>query len=189
MMDTKRCPWCGNSPIYVAYHDEIWGVPEFDSKTLFAKLILDGAQAGLSWITILKRQNHYYRLFDGLDPHKIARYDDERLEQILLDKGIIRNRLKVYATRTNAIAYCTMEDKGIDFSAFLWSFVGGAPIVNRFEHMDQVPVTTAKSDAMSQTLKKAGFKFVGSTICYAFMQAVGMFNDHLISCHRWKDLQ
>lgn len=188
-MQKQRCPWCGNDPVYVAYHDKVWGRPEYNSKALFAKLILDGAQAGLSWITILKRQHHYYRVFDGLDPNKIACYSDKKLEKILLNPGIIRNKLKVFATRTNAQNYLRMQKNGIDFSEFLWSFVGGSPIVHQYRKMKEVPTTSPESNAMSLALKKEGFKFVGSTICYAFMQAVGMVNDHLINCPQWHEVQ
>jgi DNA-3-methyladenine glycosylase I len=179
-----RCHWPGVDPLYMKYHDEIWGVPEFDSKALFAKLILDGAQAGLSWITILRRQPGYEAVFDGLDPEKIARYTDKKLEKILLDERIIRNRLKVYGTRTNAIAYLNMADEGINFSQHLWSFVGGKPIVNKFRGVTDFRATSPESDALSKDLKKRGFTFVGSTIVYAFMQAVGMYNDHIVTCFR-----
>ena len=188
-MSIQRCPWCGDDPIYVAYHDKVWGRPQYDSKALFAKLILDGAQAGLSWITILKRQENYYRIFDGLDPEKIARYSDARLEKILLNPGIIRNRLKVFSVRKNAQAYMRMQEEGIDFADFLWSFVGGSPIQHRYRSMKELPATSPESDAMSKALKKRGFSFVGSTICYAFMQAVGMVNDHLLSCPQWEEVQ
>ncbi len=189
MQDHKRCPWCGSDALYVRYHDEVWAVPQYDSKVLFAKLILDGAQAGLSWITILKKQDNYYKLFGGLDPEKIVRFTDQRLEKILLDPGIVRNRLKVYSVRSNARIWAKMYNEGTDFSEFLWSFVGGKPIINRYKEMRDVPSTSAASDAMSKALKRLGFKFVGSTICYAFMQAVGMYNDHLITCPRWKAVQ
>jgi DNA-3-methyladenine glycosylase I len=183
-----RCHWCGTDPTYVKYHDEVWGVPEYDSKALYAKLILDGAQAGLSWITILRRQPGYEAVFDGLDPEKIARYTDKKLEKILLDERIIRNRLKVYSTRSNAKAYLKMQDEGIDFSEHLWSFVGGKPIVMKNESASDFRATSPESDAMSKDLKKRGFTFVGSTILYAFMQAVGMYNDHLVTCFRHKQL-
>ena len=179
-----RCHWPGQDELYLKYHDEIWGVPEFDSKALFAKLILDGAQAGLSWITILRRQPGYETVFDGLDPEKIARYTDKKLEKILLDERIIRNRLKVYGTRTNAIAYLNMRDEGIDFSEHLWSFVDGKPIINKFRGVSDFRATSLESDALSKDLKKRGFTFVGSTIVYAFMQAVGMYNDHIVNCFR-----
>jgi len=179
-----RCHWPGQDELYLKYHDEIWGVPEFDSKALFAKLILDGAQAGLSWITILRRQPGYEAVFDGLDPEKIARYTDKKLEKILLDERIIRNRLKVYGTRTNAIAYLNMREEGIDFSEHLWSFVDGKPIINKFRDVSDFRATSLESDALSKDLKKRGFTFVGSTIVYAFMQAVGMYNDHIVNCFR-----
>ena len=187
-LDRHRCAWCGDTDIYVAYHDEEWGVPEYDSKALFAKLILDGAQAGLSWITILKKREGYYRLFDELDPEIIATYSDEYLEACLLDKGIIRNRLKVYSTRGNAQAYMRMKEEGIDFSKFLWSYVDHAPINSQLKEGEPYPATSEISDRLSKDLKKRGFKFVGSTIVYAFMQAVGMMNDHVTSCFRHQEL-
>ncbi len=171
------------------YHDNVWGVPELDSKALFAKLILDGAQAGLSWITILRRQEGYMSVFDNLDPDKVARYTDKKLEKILLDERIIRNRLKVFAARTNARAYLEMQDQGIDFSQHLWSFVEGKPIVNKLRLITDFQATSPISDALSKDLKKRGFTFVGSTIVYAFMQAVGMYNDHLISCFRHEEVK
>lgn len=186
--DIVRCPWCSKDPIYVDYHDKVWGVPEYDSKALFAKLILDGAQAGLSWITILKRQDGYMTVFDGLDPEKNARYTDKRLEKILKDVRIIRNRLKVYSVRKNAKAYMEMEQQGLDFSKYLWSFVGGKPINNKVKSSSDFQATSTISDALSKDLKKRGFSFVGSTIVYAFMQAVGMYNDHMVSCFRHKQV-
>jgi DNA-3-methyladenine glycosylase I len=183
-----RCHWCGTDPTYVRYHDEVWGVPEFDSKALYAKLILDGAQAGLSWITILRRQQGYMDVFDGLDPDKNARYTDKRLEKILLDPRIIRNRLKVYSVRKNAQAYLNMQNQGLDFSQHLWSFVDGKPINNKVKSAKDFQATSSISDALSKDLKKRGFSFVGSTIVYAFMQAVGMYNDHLTTCFRHKEV-
>lgn len=187
--NVSRCTWCGSDPLYVQYHDVIWGVPERDSKALFAKLILDGAQAGLSWITILRRQQGYMEVFDNLDPHKMARYTDKKLERILQDDRIIRNRLKVFGARKNAQAYCKMEEEGIDFSAHLWSFVGGKPIVNKLRDINDFVPTSPESDALSKDLKSRGFTFVGSTIVYAFMQAVGMVNDHVVTCFRHKEVQ
>ena len=181
----NRCPWCGDLPIYVDYHDTVWGVPTYDSKELFAKLILDGAQAGLSWITILKRQENYYNAFDGLDPDKMADYDENKIQALLQDKGIIRNKLKVRAAVTNAQAYHKIESEFGSFSDFLWQFVNNKPIVNHYKSTKDVPTSTPQSDAMSKALKKMGFKFVGTTIVYAFMQAVGMVNDHLVDCPRW----
>ena len=187
---SNRCTWCGTDPIYVQYHDEVWGVPEYNDKALFAKLILDGAQAGLSWITILKKQHNYYELFDGLDPDKMANYSQERIQSILLNPGIIRNKLKVNAAVTNAQAFLKMRDEeGINFSEYLWEFVGGKPIQNTFKSMEGVPATSEISDRLSKDLKKRGFKFVGSTIVYAFMQAVGMVNDHFTGCFRYEELR
>ncbi|HZV71183.1 MAG TPA: DNA-3-methyladenine glycosylase I [Saprospiraceae bacterium] len=179
-----RCHWPGNDELYINYHDTIWGVPEWDNKALFAKLILDGAQAGLSWITILRRQPGYMAVFDNLDPDKIAKYTDKKLEKILLDERIIRNRLKVYSVRTNALAYLKMQKEGLDFSTHLWSFVDGKPINNKIRSKEDFRATSPESDALSKDLKKRGFSFVGSTIVYAFMQAVGMYNDHIVSCFR-----
>ncbi|WP_163936433.1 DNA-3-methyladenine glycosylase I [Paraferrimonas sp. SM1919] len=181
-MQETRCAWSTSDPIYVDYHDRVWGRPTHDNLELFAKLCLDGQQAGLSWITILKKQDNYYRLFADFVPRDIAKFTQDDVERLLLDKGIIRNRLKVNAIITNAKAYLELEKQGIDFSEFLWSFVGGKTINNGFTEASQVPAETEESKAMSKALKKAGFKFVGPTICYAFMQAVGMVNDHLVSC-------
>lgn len=188
-MNKTRCPWPGKEPIYIKYHDEVWGVPIYNDKELFAKLILDGAQAGLSWITILKKQDNYYKAFDGLDPEKMALYDENKYQELLNNSGIIRNKLKIKAAITNAQAYLKITKKEGDFSKFLWDFVGGKPIVNSYKKMSDVPATSSESDAMSKALKKHGFKFVGSTICYAFMQAVGMINDHAVDCFRHKECQ
>ncbi len=187
-MKTERCSWCGDDPLYVDYHDNEWGIPNYDSQDLFAKLILDGAQAGLSWITILRKREGYYRAFDGLNPYKMARYSDKKIEKILLDPGIVRNRLKVNSAVRNAKAYIALEKSGIQFSDFLWDFVGGKPIQNKWRSMKQVPAVTKEAEAMSKALKKAGFNFVGPTIVYAFMQAVGMVNDHVVSCPQYKKL-
>ena len=184
-----RCHWCGTDPVYMKYHDEVWGVPEFDSKALFAKLVLDGAQAGLSWITILRRQEGYMAVFDGLDPEKVARYTDKKIEKILLDERIIRNRQKVLSARKNAKAYLEMQDQGIDFSHHLWSFVDGKPIVNKLRSEKDFQATSPISDALSKDLKKRGFSFVGSTIVYAFMQATGMYNDHIETCFRHHEVK
>ena len=188
MSAITRCHWCGNDETYIKYHDNVWGVPEFDSKALYAKLILDGAQAGLSWITILRRQPGYEAVFDNLDPDKVARYTDKKLEKILLDDRIIRNRLKVYSARKNAQAYLDMQEEGIDFSDHLWSFVDGKPIIRKNKSDKDFRATSPESDAMSKDLKKRGFNFVGSTIIYAFMQAVGMYNDHLVTCFRYHEI-
>ena len=187
--DLIRCDWCGSDPIYVAYHDEEWGVPVYDDKALFAKLILDGAQAGLSWITILKKRDNYYAAFDGLDPEIIFHYDDAKIAELLQNPGIVRNKLKVNSVVKNARGYLDIMETEGSFSRFLWSFVGGKPIQNKWETMADVPALTPESEALSKALKKRGFSFVGPTIVYAFMQAVGMVNDHIISCHRYHDLK
>lgn len=182
MPDMERCPWCGTDPIYVHYHDTVWGRPEYDDLALFEKLCLDGQQAGLSWITILRKQDSYREAYDHFDPERIVHYDDARVEELLTDPGIIRNRLKVRSIIKNARGFLKLREQGIGFSDFLWSFVGGEPIQNRWSSIDQVPVTTPESEAMSAALKRAGFTFVGPTIVYAFMQATGMVNDHLLHC-------
>lgn len=182
MTDTERCPWCGTDPLYVHYHDTVWGRPEYDELALFEKLCLDGQQAGLSWITILRKQESYREAYDGFDPEQIARYDDARVAELLANPGIIRNRLKVQSIIKNARGLLEFREKGESFSDFLWSFVDGAPIQNAWQRFDEVPVTTPESEAMSRALKRAGFTFVGPTIVYAFMQATGMVNDHLVRC-------
>jgi len=179
-----RCPWCGDDPLYVAYHDEEWGVPSHDDRYLFEMLILEGAQAGLSWLTVLRKRDHYRRAMDGLDPRAIARYHEQSIEALMQDAGIIRNRAKLVSTVGNARAFLELQAARGSFDAYLWDFVDGAPILNRFRSMGEVPASTPLSDALSKDLKKRGFKFVGSTICYAYMQAVGMVNDHLTSCFR-----
>jgi DNA-3-methyladenine glycosylase I len=178
-----RCSWCGTDPLYTAYHDEEWGVPLYDNQTLFEFLILEGAQAGLSWITVLRKRENYRAAFDNFDPEKIARYTEAKKAKLLLNEGIIRNRLKIESTVKNAKAYLAMQKNGEDFSEFVWSFVGGKPQNNKRSNMSEIPASTPESDAMSKALKKKGFNFVGSTICYAFMQATGMVNDHIVNCH------
>ncbi|MDV3504465.1 DNA-3-methyladenine glycosylase I [Marinobacter sp. M-5] len=182
MDDNRRCPWCGTDPLYVHYHDTVWGRPEYDELALFEKLCLDGQQAGLSWITILRKQDSYRQAYDDFDPQRIARYDDQKIEELLANPGIIRNRLKVHSIIRNARSFLQMKEQGADFSEFLWSFVGGKPLQNRWHSFSDVPVTTAEAEAMSRALKNAGFNFVGPTIVYAFMQATGMVNDHLVDC-------
>jgi len=184
----SRCSWCGIDPTYVAYHDEVWGVPVRDSKALFAKLILDGAQAGLSWITILRREQEYYRVFDGLDPEIMAHFDEDKINAMLQDPGIIRNRLKVESAVKNARAWVRMKDSGIDFAEYLWGFIEGTPLINYWQINDQVPASTPLAEQISKDLKKRGFSFVGPTIVYAYMQAVGMVNDHLTTCYRHAEL-
>ena len=183
-IEPKRCNWCGNDPVYIAYHDLEWGVPNFNDATLFEFLILEGAQAGLAWITVLKKREGYKRAFDGFDVQKIASYGKREITRLLNDDRIIRNRLKVESTVTNAQAFLDIKDRHRNFADYIWQFVDGTPIQNRFRSSQSVPATTSVSDAMSKQLKKDGFRFVGSTICYAYMQATGMVNDHLIDCHR-----
>jgi DNA-3-methyladenine glycosylase I len=180
----KRCPWAGEDALYVAYHDEEWGVPEFDDRALFEKLMLDGFQAGLSWITILRKRDNFRRAFDDFQPEKIVRYRPARIEKLMQDAGIVRNRAKIEGTVLSARAWLDIMDKGPGFSKLLWDFVDGQPKVNRFKTKGQVPAETKISQAMSKDLAKRGFKFCGPTIVYAFMQAVGMVNDHLVSCYR-----
>jgi DNA-3-methyladenine glycosylase I len=180
----KRCAWCLGSQVYVRYHDEEWGVPVHDDRTLFEFLILEGAQAGLSWSTILNKRAHYRRAFDGFDAERIARYGPRKRAALLADPGIVRNRLKIEAAIANARAALAVRERHGSLDAYLWRFVDGRPIRNRWRRVTQVPARTAVSDSMSNDLRSAGFRFVGSTICYAFMQAVGMANDHLLSCFR-----
>jgi len=184
----QRCEWCASHPLYISYHDEEWGVPEHDDQKLFEKIILDGAQAGLSWLTILKKRDGYRHAFDGFDAEKIARYSDKKIARLLADPGIVRNRLKVNAAVTNARAYLKLRDELGSFDRYLWQFVGGRTIQNRWNSLRQLPTRTAESDAMSKALKQRGFKFVGTTICYAFMQAVGMMNDHVVTCFRHREV-
>ncbi|MCH6580452.1 MAG: DNA-3-methyladenine glycosylase I [Nitrospinae bacterium] len=182
-----RCEWANSkNPLMVAYHDREWGKPLKNDRKLFELFILEGAQAGLSWEIILNRRENYRKTFKQFDPEKLARLTDRQLEKILKDPGIIRNRLKVYSVRLNARVYLEVREEFGTFSKYLWSFVGGTPIQNRWKTLSEIPVTTPESDAMSRDLKKRGFKFVGSTICYAFMQAAGMVNDHTVTCFRFR---
>lgn len=185
-----RCHWAENGgPLYADYHDEEWGVPQHDDRVLFEFLILEGAQAGLSWSTILNKRETYRKAFGLFDVRKVARYDKTRIATLLKDPGIVRNRLKVESAVTNARAYLEVQKEFGTFDAYIWQFVGGKPIQNSWKAMKQVPASTSESDAMSKDLKHRGFKFVGTTIIYAFMQATGMVNDHTIDCFRWKQLQ
>ncbi|WML48763.1 DNA-3-methyladenine glycosylase I [Neobacillus sp. PS3-34] len=179
----NRCGWVNEDPLYIDYHDQEWGVPVHDDRLLFEYLILEGAQAGLSWYTILKKRENYRVAFDHFEPEIIAFYDDKKIEELLSNEGIVRNRLKIQSAITNARAYLKIADEFDSFSNYIWSFVDGKPIQNHFENLKDVPATTDISDKLSKDLKKRGFKFIGSTICYAFMQAVGMVNDHLVTCH------
>ena len=180
----KRCPWPGTDPLYVAYHDEEWGVPERDDRALYEKLVLDGFQAGLSWITILRKREAFRRAFAGFDPAKIAGFTSKKVEALMRDEGIVRNRAKIEGAVASARAFLHMMEQGEGFGAYLWGFVDGEPIVNRYKAMTEVPAETELSRAISKDLKSRGFKFCGPTIVYAFMQATGMVNDHLTCCHR-----
>lgn len=178
-----RCPWCGTDPLYVAYHDQEWGVPEYDPRALWEKLVLDGFQAGLSWITILRKRDHFREEFDGFDPERVAAWDDARIDRALQNPGIVRHRGKVAATVKGARLFLEIEE-GEGFSPWLWSFVGGSPVQNRLTSMAEAPTQTDQSRAMSKALKTRGFNFCGPVITYAFMQATGMVNDHMIDCPR-----
>ena len=177
-----RCTWAGTDPLYVRYHDEEWGVVSHDDRHLFEMIILEGAQAGLSWITILRKRQNYRRAFDRFDPKKIAAYDARKIKQLMADEGIVRNKLKIESTIDNARAFLEIKKELGSFDRFLWDFVGNKPIVGRRRGMKDIPASTPESDAMSKALKKRGFRFVGSTICYAFMQACGLVNDHISTC-------
>jgi DNA-3-methyladenine glycosylase I len=177
-----RCAWAGTDPLYLKYHDEEWGVPLHDDRRLLEMLILEGAQAGLSWITILRKRPAYRKAFDNFDPKKVASYDAKKKRALLADAGIVRNRLKIDAAITNARAFLDVQQEFGTFDKYIWQFVGGSPILNLRKTMKDVPATTPESDAMSRDLKKRGFRFVGSTICYAFMQATGMVDDHIDGC-------
>jgi len=189
MSDRKRCAWPGTDPLYVAYHDEEWGVPEYDHRTLYEKLILDGFQAGLSWITILRKRDNFRKAFDGFEPAKIARYTEAKVAKLLKDEGIIRHRGKIEGAIKSARAYLdVMEKEPNGFSGFIWSFVDGKPVHNNWSSTKQVPAETPMSQKLSKELKKRGFTFCGPTIVYAFAQAVGMVNDHTVDCYRHKEL-
>ena len=183
-----RCPWPGNDPLYIDYHDREWGVAVHDDRLLFEFLTLEGAQAGLSWITILRKREAYRAAFAGFDPELVARFDGARIDALLADPGIVRNRLKVESTVTNARAFLAVQEEFGSFAAYQWRFVDGRPIQNAWQSVKEVPASTPVSDAMSRDLKRRGFRFVGSTICYAHMQAVGMVNDHTVACFRWREL-
>jgi DNA-3-methyladenine glycosylase I len=184
----SRCPWATQDPLYVAYHDQEWGVPEFDDRALFEKLLLDGFQAGLSWITILRKRENFRRAFDRFEPEKIARYTPAKIERLMQDQGIVRNRLKIEGAVHSARAYLKVMEEGGGFARLLWDHVDGKPKVNAFRSTRQIPAETALSRKISKELARRGFKFCGPTIVYAFMQAVGMVNDHLVSCYRYADL-
>jgi DNA-3-methyladenine glycosylase I len=186
--DLKRCWWCGDDQLYQEYHDEEWGLPQHDDRLLFEFLCLEGAQAGLSWITILRKRENYRRLFDNFDAEKIAVYGEDKIAELLDDAGIVRNKLKVNGFVKNARAYLNMRDQGLSLDEYLWNYVDGEPLQNNRQSIEQVPANTNISDAMCKDLKKRGFTFVGSTICYAFMQAAGLVNDHVVDCYRHRQL-
>jgi DNA-3-methyladenine glycosylase I len=185
----RRCEWSGSDPLYVAYHDAEWGVPVHADRSLFEFLVLEGAQAGLSWLTILKRREGYRKALDNFDPGKISRYSGDDLSRLLSNPGIIRNRLKISAAIANAGAFLRIQEEFGSFDRYLWQFVDGRPVQNAWERMTDIPASTPASDALSKDLKKRGFTFVGSTICYAFMQAVGMVNDHIVDCFRYDEVK
>ena len=187
--DLPRCTWPKDDPLYLAYHDDEWGVPEFDDRALYEKLVLDGFQAGLSWITILRKRENFRRAFDGFEPAKIARYTPKKVERLMADAGIVRNRAKIEGAVASARAFLEVMDKGPGFAKLLWNFVDGKPKVNRYRSISQIPAETAISRAMSKELSARGFRFCGPTIVYAFMQAVGMVNDHLVTCYRHAGVQ
>lgn len=185
----NRCGWVNQDPLYIDYHDHEWGVPVYDDRLLFEYLNLEGAQAGLSWYTILKKRENYRKAFDHFDPAIIISYNERKIEELLQNEGIVRNKLKINAVITNAKAYLKVKEEFGSFSKYIWSFVDGKPIIHQFKDLSEVPATTDISDRLSKDLKKRGFKFVGSTICYAFMQATGMVNDHVESCICYHKIQ
>ncbi|MCZ7602494.1 MAG: DNA-3-methyladenine glycosylase I [Melioribacteraceae bacterium] len=185
----QRCPWCGDDPLYVKYHDTVWGVPEHNDRKLFAKLCLDGAQAGLSWITILRKEKNYNKAFDNFDAKKMANYNQKKIDELLNNPGIIRNKLKVNAFITNAQSYLQVKKEFGSFDKYIWHFSDFKTVNNKFKSLKEVPAKTPLAEEISKDLKKRGFKFVGPTIVYAFMQAIGMVNDHLIDCFRYKAVQ
>jgi DNA-3-methyladenine glycosylase I len=185
-MEKVRCPWCGTDPLYVRYHDEEWGVPVHDEIQHFEFLILETMQAGLSWFTVLKKRENFRLAFDGFDPENVSRYDEEKVQQLLQDAGIIRNQLKIRATINNANRFLEVQKEWGSFDRYIWSFVDHKPIINQWKSMDQVPASTPLSDKISRDLIKRGFKFVGTTVIYAHIQAIGMVNDHLVGCFRHK---
>ncbi|MDP2823803.1 MAG: DNA-3-methyladenine glycosylase I [Sulfuritalea sp.] len=184
----SRCPWCGSDPLYIAYHDEEWGVPQHDDRILFEFLILEGAQAGLSWITILRKRENYRRAFDGFDAGRIARYTETDIARLLADPGIVRNRLKIEAAIANARAFLALREQTGSLDAYLWNFVDGRPIRNAWRDLSEVPMTTPVATALSKDLVRRGFRFAGPTICTSLMQAVGLVNDHLTTCFRWAEI-
>jgi DNA-3-methyladenine glycosylase I len=185
---THRCEWAGSDPLYIQYHDQEWGVPVHDDRTLFEFLVLEGAQAGLSWITILRRRENYRQAFDNFDPQKVARYNPAKIERLLQDPGIIRNKLKVNSAVQNAQAFLRIQEEFGSFNQYIWGFIDHRPIINSWTQMNQIPASTPLSETISKDLKQRGFNFVGPTIVYAHMQATGMVNDHVVSCFRYKQI-
>lgn len=184
-MNKIRCDWAGNNPIYIKYHDKEWGVPVHNDRKLFEMLILEGAQAGLNWITILKKRENYKKAFDNFEPEVVAKYKTQKINKLLKDEGIVRNKLKINSAVTNAKAFLEIQNEFGSFDKYIWRFVNGKPIKNKWKKLKELPAHTPLSDKISKDLKKRGFKFVGSTICYSFMQAVGIVNDHLTNCFRY----
>lgn len=189
LMSKERCPWCGSDPLYQRYHDDEWGVPVHDDRTWFEFLLLEGAQAGLSWITILRKRDAYREAFAGFDPEKVVRFSAGDVERLMANPGIVRNRLKIESAISNACAFLDLQAERGSFDAYSWDWIDGQPVINHFERMEQVPAVTPLSEKISKDLKKRGFRFVGPTIVYAHMQATGMVNDHLIGCPRWQEVQ
>lgn len=187
-MDKKRCPWCLGDPLYIEYHDREWGVPVHDDRKWFEFLLLEGVQAGLSWLLVLKRREYYRRAYDSFDPARVARYDERKLAALLADPGLIRNRAKIAASRVNALAFLKVQEEFGTFDRYMWSFTGGKMLLNRWRRDSDIPARSELSDAISADLRRRGFKFTGSTIVYAHMQATGMVNDHLIGCFRYREV-
>lgn len=185
----KRCEWAGSDPLYIEYHDNEWGVPVHDDRKIFEMLMLEGAQAGLNWLTVLRKRENYRKAFDNFDPRKVAKYDSKKLQELLANEGIIRNKLKIHSAIQNARAFLEVQKEFGSFDAYIWQFVGGRPIRNSWKSLSELPAQTAESEAMSKDLKRRGFGFVGPTICYAHMQATGMVNDHVVTCFRYKEVE
>ena len=184
----KRCDWCGNDPLYVKYHDEEWGLPVHDDRKLFELLVLEGAQAGLSWITILRKRENYRKAFDNFDIVKVSSYGEQKITELLQNSGIVRNKLKIRSTVTNAREFIRVQDEFGSFDNYIWSFTGGDTVKNSFRTVNELPATSSISDTMEKDLKRRGFKFCGSTICYAYMQSIGMVNDHIVDCFRYRQV-
>jgi DNA-3-methyladenine glycosylase I len=185
----KRCEWAGSDPLYMEYHDNEWGVPVHDDRKIFEMLVLEGAQAGLNWLTVLRKRENYRKAFDNFDPRKVAKYDSEKFQELLANEGIIRNKLKIHSAIQNARAFLEVQKEFGSFDAYIWQFVGGKPIRNSWKSLSELPAQTAEAEAMSKDLKRRGFSFVGPTICYAHMQATGMVNDHVVTCFRYKEVE